>query len=137
MNNCDWLHKKIEELPLIKYPFNLEDLPKNGIYFFYEKDETFRACFDRFITDFGHRGPAEFDIASVNWRENHEMVYTLIKTAQSTATSDLDRTQLIHDLLKQSKPCERFLLKLFLPTVITRHPRLWHQRNFNLNSLLL
>lgn len=40
MNNCDWLHKKIEELPLIKYPFNLEDLPKNGIYFFYEKDET-------------------------------------------------------------------------------------------------
>lgn len=83
----------------------------------YEKDETFRACFDRFIKDFGHRGPAEFDIASVNWRENHEMVYTLIKTAQSTATSDLNRTQLIHDLLKQSKPCERFLLKLFLPRI--------------------
>jgi len=40
MNNCNWLHKKIEELPLIKCPFNLEDLPKNGIYFFYEKDEA-------------------------------------------------------------------------------------------------
>jgi len=39
MNNCEWLHRHLEELPLIKYPFKLVDLPKNGIYFFYEKGE--------------------------------------------------------------------------------------------------
>jgi len=42
MNSCDWLHKKLEDLPFINYPFNLESLPRNGIYFFYEKDEASR-----------------------------------------------------------------------------------------------
>lgn len=36
---CEWLHSQLEELPLIKYPFELEILPEGGIYFFYEKRE--------------------------------------------------------------------------------------------------
>lgn len=36
---CKWLHKNLEQLPLIKFPFKLEQLPENGIYFFYEKSE--------------------------------------------------------------------------------------------------
>ena len=36
---CKWLHEQLEELPLIKFPFKLEQLPKNGIYFFYEDGE--------------------------------------------------------------------------------------------------
>ena len=36
---CKWLHEMLEELPLIKYPFKLELLPLNGIYFFYEEGE--------------------------------------------------------------------------------------------------
>lgn len=36
---CKWLHEQLEQLPIIKYPFKLEKLPENGIYFFYEKDE--------------------------------------------------------------------------------------------------
>jgi len=36
---CKWLHEELEQLPLVRYPFNLQQLPKNGIYFFYEKDE--------------------------------------------------------------------------------------------------
>lgn len=36
---CKWLHKALEELPLVKYKFNVEQLPHNGIYFFYEKGE--------------------------------------------------------------------------------------------------
>ena len=40
MDNCEWLHNQLKNLPLIKYPFRLEDLPKNGIYFFYEKGEV-------------------------------------------------------------------------------------------------
>lgn len=36
---CKWLHEVLEELPLIKYPFKLELLPLNGIYFFYEEKE--------------------------------------------------------------------------------------------------
>lgn len=36
---CNWLHEQLEQLPTIKFPFTLEQLPENGIYFFYEKDE--------------------------------------------------------------------------------------------------
>jgi len=37
---CKWLHEQLEKLPLIKYPFRLEQLPRNGIYFFYEEGEV-------------------------------------------------------------------------------------------------
>ena len=36
---CRWLHEQLEQLPFIKYPFNLEELPEDGIYFFYEQGE--------------------------------------------------------------------------------------------------
>ncbi len=36
---CRWLHEQLEQLPLIKFPFKLESLPENGIYFFYEDGE--------------------------------------------------------------------------------------------------
>lgn len=39
-NLCQWLHEQLEPLPLIKYPFNLNHLPTDGIYFFYEEGET-------------------------------------------------------------------------------------------------
>jgi len=38
-SSCEWLHRQLENLPIFKYPFSLEDLPSNGIYFFYEKGE--------------------------------------------------------------------------------------------------
>jgi len=36
---CKWLHEQLEQLPFIRYPFNLDQLPENGIYFFYEQGE--------------------------------------------------------------------------------------------------
>ena len=36
---CKWLHEQLEQLPIIKFPFELRDLPENGIYFFYEEGE--------------------------------------------------------------------------------------------------
>jgi len=36
---CKWLHEQLEQLPIIKFPFKLEQLPENGIYFFYEQGE--------------------------------------------------------------------------------------------------
>lgn len=36
---CKWLHEQLEQLPLVKFPFRLEQLPGNGIYFFYEEGE--------------------------------------------------------------------------------------------------
>lgn len=36
---CKWLHEQLEQLPLIRFPFKLEELPRNGIYFFYEEGE--------------------------------------------------------------------------------------------------
>jgi hypothetical protein len=39
---CEWLHERLEQLPLVKFPFNPENLPDNGIYFFYEAGEECR-----------------------------------------------------------------------------------------------
>lgn len=36
---CNWLTERLARCPLISYPFNEDDLPKNGIYFFYEAGE--------------------------------------------------------------------------------------------------
>jgi hypothetical protein len=37
---CKWLHESLAALPLMSFPFELAALPNNGIYFFYERDET-------------------------------------------------------------------------------------------------
>ena len=37
---CQWLHERLEALPLVQFPFDPERLPDNGIYFFYEQGET-------------------------------------------------------------------------------------------------
>ena len=37
---CKWLNEQLEQLPITEYPFNLDQLPRNGIYFFYEKGEV-------------------------------------------------------------------------------------------------
>lgn len=39
-NLCKWLHEQLEPLRFIRFPFNLEQLPKNAIYFFYEDGEV-------------------------------------------------------------------------------------------------
>lgn len=36
---CEWLHLKLEELPLVRYPFDLGLLPGAGIYFYEEGGE--------------------------------------------------------------------------------------------------
>lgn len=37
---CQRLHAALERLPLFRYPFGWEQLPRDGIYFFYEEGET-------------------------------------------------------------------------------------------------
>lgn len=37
---CEWLHRELEKLPLVMYPFQSDSLPRSGIYFFYEEGET-------------------------------------------------------------------------------------------------
>ena len=55
---CKWLHEQLEQLPLIKFPFKLEQLPLNGIYFFYENGETWGHGGDkpRIVRIGNHRG---------------------------------------------------------------------------------
>lgn len=36
---CAWLHKILSSCPIVNYPFDVEKLPKNGIYFFYQQGE--------------------------------------------------------------------------------------------------
>jgi phosphoenolpyruvate synthase/pyruvate phosphate dikinase len=80
----------------------------------YNEDKAFRARIDEFMADFGHRGPAEFDIASINWREDHDMLYRVITTA-GDSRYDLRREEITKDLLNSVRPFERFVLKLFIP----------------------
>ncbi|QQG39649.1 MAG: hypothetical protein HYS81_04745 [Candidatus Aenigmatarchaeota archaeon] len=37
---CKALHEKLETLPLVRWPFDVSALPRNGIYFLYEIGET-------------------------------------------------------------------------------------------------
>ena len=37
---CKKLHESLESLKVIRWPFNLEELPGNGVYFFYEEGEV-------------------------------------------------------------------------------------------------
>jgi hypothetical protein len=37
---CEWLHTQLEHRRTVKYPFSLETLPENGVYFFYELGEA-------------------------------------------------------------------------------------------------
>lgn len=96
---------------------SLKRLTISQLRHLHENDATFRTEFDQFLEEFGHRGPAEFDVASINWHEDPDLVYGLIKTSQDTIKRDIDRTRLIRDLLNKSRPFERFLLKLFIPRI--------------------
>jgi len=82
----------------------------------YAADREFRREFDTFIHEFGHRGPAEFDIASVNWREDVSMVYQLLATAYDSAITT-DRSRVLRGLLADLRPMERFFIRLFLPRI--------------------
>ena len=67
------------------------------------------------MADFGHRGPAEFDIASVNWREDYSMLYRVIATARHSAEFSLRREDVVREIITKTKPYERFVLKTIMP----------------------
>lgn len=83
----------------------------------YISDKEFKNLFDTFICEFGHRGPAEFDIASPNWRENHDMVYRLIEAARDTGEHQIHREAVIEDILRTARPFEKFILRLCIPRI--------------------
>jgi phosphohistidine swiveling domain-containing protein len=82
----------------------------------YLHDRHFRLLFDEFINEYGHRGPAEFDIASINWREDIDMVFDLIRRQQRAAALP-SRSKVLRTLQAMAKPTERFLIDLFLPRI--------------------
>ena len=38
---CSYLHEILEDIPSIRHPIDVDKLPDNGIYFFYEKGELY------------------------------------------------------------------------------------------------
>ncbi len=38
--SCKWIHEQAETLSVVRFPFQLTDLPDNGIYIFYEEGEN-------------------------------------------------------------------------------------------------
>jgi phosphohistidine swiveling domain-containing protein len=80
----------------------------------YREDPEFRASVDRFMADFGHRGPAEFDVATLNWREDHKILYRVIATARDSR-HEMRRDEMLSEILNSVRPFERFVLRLFIP----------------------
>jgi pyruvate,water dikinase len=81
----------------------------------YREDQKFHAEVDKFMNDFGHRGPAEFDVASLNWREDYDMLYSIIAAARDSSEYSVQREEIIDEILESARPYERFVLKKFLP----------------------
>lgn len=81
----------------------------------YGKDQIFRTGVDTFMNDFGHRGPAEFDVASRNWREDHDALYSVIVVAKNSDEYSVQREKVIKEILGSVRPYGRFMLKKFLP----------------------
>jgi pyruvate,water dikinase len=100
----------------------------------YKKDVEFHACVEKFMRDFGHRGPGEFDIASPNWREDHTMLYRIITAARDSDEYSVDRKKVIKAMLRSTKPYERFMLKVFMPRLEAHIPLRENGKHFYLKS---
>lgn len=61
---CDLIHSFANSLPRFSYPFEKNRLPKNGVYFFFEKGETYKGI-DRIVRVGTHTGdgnlPSRFE----------------------------------------------------------------------------
>jgi phosphohistidine swiveling domain-containing protein len=94
----------------------LDSLSGKALDVLYEQDPAFHKQFDAFLDEFGHRGPAEFDAASINWREDPGQVLRIIKNMPSTRHTE-SRESYIRKLLQDLPPCAKFIVKGFLPRI--------------------
>lgn len=92
-----------------------------GVRRLWRNDRTFRRLFAEFIREFGHRGPAEFDVANRTWQEDYDMVFGLIATRSRSALTRHEHDS-FDDIVKDSKPFERFFLKLLYPRICAFTP---------------
>ncbi len=87
----------------------------------YETNAEFRRAVEKYMYEYGHRGPAEFDIAGIAWREDSSRVFQLIATAHGSDI-EIDRAAAIKKLLANLRPMERFFVRLFLPRISALTP---------------
>ncbi len=91
------------------------DVNINTLKVLYQEDATFKSAFEKFIKEFGHRGPGEFDIASKTYSEDPELVMHLLCAPRTPRDSLQSRDTIINQILGELKPSERTIVKLFLP----------------------
>jgi phosphohistidine swiveling domain-containing protein len=84
----------------------------------YDNDPDFHRRYDAFIAEFGHRGPAEFDVASITWHEDRFLVYSVLKNPPRSKKS-IERSRVIQDILKDLPSFERYVTRLFIPRIET------------------
>ncbi|QQK08654.1 hypothetical protein [Miniphocaeibacter halophilus] len=56
MDNCKEIHKIVNNMKRFYFPFNLEEIPKNGIYILFEKGEKAHNDLDRIVRVGTHTG---------------------------------------------------------------------------------
>ncbi len=100
----------------------------------YRRDRGFHIQVEKFMNDFGHRGPGEFDVASPNWREDYAMLYRVMTAARNSEEYSIDRKSFIREILRSAKPYERFMLKVFIPRLEAHIPLRENGKHFYLKS---
>jgi phosphohistidine swiveling domain-containing protein len=84
----------------------------------YDNDPDFHKQYDAFIAEFGHRGPAEFDVASITWHEDRFLVYSILQNPPWVKRS-VERSRVIRDILSELPSFERYVTRLFMPRIET------------------
>jgi pyruvate,water dikinase len=82
----------------------------------YEHDEDFQRRYDAFIAEYGHRGPGEFDIASITWHEDETLVYGML-TNMGAREQKGTRSAVINRMITTLSPGARYFARLFLPRI--------------------
>lgn len=100
----------------------LQNISLESLKDLYQRDSEFRDAFDKFLRDFGHRGPGEFDIASKTYSEDPDIVFHMLIAPRNVLNLQSDRKKIIREILDSLNPFERKIVKSFLPRLETYYP---------------
>jgi len=100
-----------------KDPIQREDLQS-----LLETNPEFQAAYRKFIADFGHRGPGEFDLGKPNWRDDPDMTMAAILAATQARSYSVDRAAAIAEIMREATPSAGKLIRRFLPRLESLTP---------------
>ncbi len=100
----------------------LQNISLESLKDLYQRDFEFRDAFDKFLREFGHRGPGEFDIASKTYSEDPDIVFHMLIAPRNIQNFQSDHKKIVREILNLLNPFERAIVQLSLPRLETYYP---------------